>query len=189
MSTAEFIHGPPVPARNKTGRETTVVKALVSPTTIDIHRAAAWWGGEGSVVSGNGHLSVTFPQNEKSVCQWFVDRFGGAFSKQNTRSCYVWRAHGSRARGFIMTIYACLPESPRRQKQIREALKATSEIKKRGPKPSFICSRGHEKNKAGRCMSCEKIWRDRHRAKPEVAEKRRKQERERYYMKKRIANG
>lgn len=173
-------------AVNRTGRPTTVVKARLSPTLTEIHRAAAWWAGEGSVSSTRGHLTISIAQKEVAVLFWFLERFGGALHMRkpvgHLEPVHYWTASGPRARGFLMTIYSCMPESPRRQEQIRAALLATAAIKKRGPTPSAVCVRGHQKER-GRCLICQRAWQAKSRSIPENAERHRQQERERYARK------
>lgn len=182
----QFWRGEFEPAVNRTGRPTNVVKARVSPTVAEIHRAAAWWAGEGSVSSRGGHLSISIAQKEVAVMFWMLERFGGAFHMRkpvrHLEPVHYWTASGPRARGFLMTIYSCIPESPRRQEQIRAALAATAQIKKRGPKPVAICVRGHPKDR-GRCLICQRAWHAKSRSIPENAERHRQRERERYARK------
>lgn len=168
------------PAANKTGRRTSVVKARLSPSMIDIHRAAAWWGGEGSVASTGGRLTVAIAQKEKEVLLWIMDRFGGAVHSKKSDKCSAWIAHGSRARGFLQTIFSCLPESPRRQNQILAALKATNRIKKRGPPPAKKCIHGHPKTPGKNCRVCARAAQNATRKTMAGAEKHRAAERERY---------
>lgn len=179
------FHGQP--AQNRTGRTTRVVRAVISPTTFDIHRAAAWWAGEGSVSSANGHLSVTIAQKEISVLEWMKDRFGGSIyvrkdkSKPHLDPVGAWAVSGPRARGFLLTVYSCIPESPRRMEQIYKALISTSKIKKRGPQPKSICGKGHYKDIDEECRVCaNEARRIRRRDTPEGDNHRRK-EYERYW--------
>lgn len=151
------FHGQP--AQNRTGRTTGVVRAIISPSTIEIHRAAAWWAGEGSVSSSGGHLSVTIAQKEIEVLLWIRDRFGGSVkvrkkAKDHLAPVAYWHACGPRARGFLQTIYSCMPESPRRQEQVYRALISTSTIKQRGPQPKSVCGRGHWKEIGEECRVC-----------------------------------
>lgn len=180
------FHG--TPAQNRTGRNTGVVRAHISPTPAEIHRAAAWWAGEGSVSCAGGHLAANIAQKEIAVLEWLRDRFGGSILMRKKRNhldpCHTWNVCGPRARGFLMTIYSCIGESPRRQAQIERALIATGHIRKRGPKPTTKCKYGHEKD-AGRCKVCAARWRRDSRAKEDNAEKHRRRERQRYYDKKR----
>ena len=149
-----------LPAVNRTGRKTSVVRSCISPSTYEIYKAAAWWAGEGSVSSKDGHLSVNVSQKETDVLKWFVDRFGGSVSdrkkgaKPHLDPVNSWHIHGPRARGFLMTIYSCITESPRRQKQIVLALRATSQIKKRGVQPKDVCGKGHWKEIGEECRVC-----------------------------------
>ncbi len=154
----------------------------VHPTMPDIYRAAAWWAGEGSaVVNKNRGLAVTVGQKELDVLQWFLDRFGGSIHR---RKVSAWTINGPRARGFLMTIYSCIPESPRRQAQIRSVLLATNGIRKRGYAPRPTCHLGHEKPLGERCRVCDKARLIRHRSQLGPKEKHRLREQARYYAKK-----
>jgi hypothetical protein len=145
-------------AKNITGRKTSVVKACLSPTIYEIHRAAGWWAGEGSVSGFGSRLSVTMTQKEVDVLEWARERFGGSIHTRKANKlggeCSSWSIHGARARGFLLTIYGCIPESPRRQKQIYNALVATSKIVKRGPQPKSVCGKGHWKEIGVECKVC-----------------------------------
>jgi hypothetical protein len=183
----EFWRGGFEPAINRTGRETSVVKAKVSPTVAEIHRAAAWWAGEGSVVGKSGRLSVTVAQKEMAVLRWLVERFGGSISMRRRAGqphlapVHAWHIHGPRARGFLMTIYSCIPESPRRQEQMRKALAATSEIRKRGPQPESLCGKGHWKELGEECRVCANQELRKRRAATPAGEQHRRKEFERYW--------
>ena len=150
---------------------------------LELHRAAAWWAGEGSVSYKNRKLSVSFAQKELCVCEWFLEIFGGhVFTRAKTdrhNEISFWSASGDRARSFISLIVDLIPESPRRQKMLRLALEETSGKLKTGPKPTSVCLRGHTKE-AGRCKECSKIWRETRMNKPGAKEKHKKAERERY---------
>lgn len=154
----------------------------VHPTMPDIYRAAAWWAAEGSVAGAvDRRLSVTVAQKEVAVLEWFLARFGGTIHR---RRVGYWQASGARARAFLMTIYSCIPESPRRQDMIRAALLATNDKRKTGPAPRPVCSRGHQKIVGKDCLICNRIWRRSYMAKPENRERHRRQERARYRQKK-----
>lgn len=161
------------------------IDKIIDPTEVELHRAAAWWGGEGSVRSKDRKLSVSFAQKERVVCEWFLARFGGSvFTRQPTlthNEISYWSASGDRARDFLRSIVELLPESPRRQKQIRDALEATDGKLKTGPQPSLVCIRGHIKGVIGEnCKQCAIMWKMNSRARPEVMERHRQRERERY---------
>jgi len=93
------------------------------PTNRDIVWAAGFYEGEGYVTS---RLQARISQ----VNPWPLERmralFGGSVytythpSRPNEQPCTVWALSGSRARGFLMTIYSLL--SPRRQAQIKAEL-------------------------------------------------------------------
>ena len=164
-------------------RETKVQRATVSPSTFDIYKAAGWWAGEGSVCATNNHLTVSVAQKEVEVLLWLQSRFGGSVHMRKKAALphltpvNAWTLHGHRARGFLQTIYSCLPESPRRQAQIYGALKSTMEIKKTGIKPSAFCRRGHSKQLGRECRTCANDAAKKRRLNPEVADKHRKEER------------
>ena len=80
-----------------------------------------------------------------------------------------------------MTIYMCLEESPRRQKQIIDVLTSTSEIKKRGPQPKSICKKGHWKEIGEECRVCANEARRLRRRNTPAGEKHRRKEYERYW--------
>ena len=166
------------------------------PTNLDWHRAAGWWAGEGSVSSTGRKLSATVAQKEVAVLHWLKDRFGGSIAQRKPSAphlapCSVWTVNGPRARRFLLGIYGRLPESPRRRAQIKAAILATVGERKRGPKPSEFCRRGHSKGPHGDCRVCANDSLRRWRAKPGVAEQRRRAEMARYYKKKELkgANG
>lgn len=164
-----------------------VEKASRTPTELELHRAAAWWAGEGSVRSHGRKLGVSFAQKEACVCHWFKDLFGGTVCRKaptaTRNEISYWTASGDNARNFLRAIVELIPESPRRQAQIRAALEATAGRLKTGPKPSPTCRLGHMK--VGRhCPVCEGRTRVAYRSRPEVAARHREQERNRYQAKK-----
>jgi hypothetical protein len=63
--------------------------------------------------------------------------FGGGIDREKKSGCYRWRVTGSRAIGFLMTIYAFL--SPWRQAQVRAALRVSKPLVRR----RTTCKRGH----------------------------------------------
>ena len=103
--------------------------AASQPSLQDI----AWAAG---IYEGEGHARFTGTlSNSTRVCvaqkdDWLLRRmqelFGGtiyrrrAVSPKNPHACDFWYLSGSRARGFLMTIFTFL--SPRRKTQAKEAL-------------------------------------------------------------------
>lgn len=168
-----------------TGRPTKVKDPVLIPTEFDIHRAAAWWAGEGSVVVSEHRLAINVSQKEIAVLVWFQERFGGSVTWRE--KCSDWHASGNRARRFLATVLPLLIESPRRQEQIRVALAKTAIPMKRGPQRKPICLRGHLKVVATdgrlRCVICGNAARKTSRLKPEIRERHRIREHDRYHRK------
>ena len=104
-------------------------EATVRPTTHDITWAAGLFEGEGTV--GRNHSGqhgcafVKVAQKDRWVCDQLRALFGGSIGVNSSYPnvvMNVWQISGSRARGFMMTIYGRL--SPRRKEQVRRALNA-----------------------------------------------------------------
>lgn len=103
--------------------------ATEHPTVRDIAWAAGLFEGEGHCRRTGYTAIATIAQNDQWVLWRMRALFGGSVfqrhenyekrdgTKTNTSS---WNATGTRARGFLMTIYVFL--SPRRQAQVRVAL-------------------------------------------------------------------
>lgn len=97
-------------------------EAIISPAMKDIYWAAGIYEGEGSAYrNGSNGITVSVSQKDLWLLHRMKELFGGALylathKKANTSE---WVIHGSRARGFAMTIYSLL--SPRRQEQLRAA--------------------------------------------------------------------
>jgi hypothetical protein len=98
--------------------------ATLHPTMSDIAWAAGIYEGEGHCRSVMGN-SVRLSVSQKDL--WILERlrslFGGTvyLRKPNGASvCNQWYLSGTRARGFLFTIYSFL--SPWRRKQAKEAL-------------------------------------------------------------------
>ena len=95
--------------------------ATTHPTTLDIAWAAGLYEGEGYAGPNKGHPYVCLSQNNPWVCNKLKELFGGTVrtrevdKKRNPHISTVWFCSGSRASGFIMTIYKFL--SPRRKLQ------------------------------------------------------------------------
>jgi hypothetical protein len=162
----------------------SIQPATIHPSLTEIYRAAAWWAGEGSVVVGkNRGLHVSAAQKEEAVVRWFLERFGGVvhYREKHGRPIFYWSIYGGRASGFLMTIYSCIPESPRRQGMILAALRATNERFKRGPKPGPMCRNGHVRAIGTKCKVCALEQQRAYRKIPENREKHRIQENARYH--------
>lgn len=163
----------------------TARDATVTPTEVEWHRAAAWFAGEGSVRWRDRKIAVTVSQKERSVCDWLLARFGGSVSLREatpTRSyIHCWIVCGDRARAFLQGIENLMPESLRRTIQVRSALYFTAGKRKTGTKPSLICKRGHVKEQLGECKICAAEARRKYRESPQVLEKHRIREHERYH--------
>ena|SRR3990167_9067469 len=90
-------------------------------TPHDIIWAAGIFEGEGSSRYGAGTEAACISQNGR----WLVERlqalFGGTITQSPGRDFSMWQIYGARARGFLQSIYGLL--SPRRQEQIRKALR------------------------------------------------------------------
>lgn len=98
----------------------TTNKATKSPTTFDIVWAAGIFEGEGSSRYSCGTTHVTVPQKDPWILYRFQEFFGGHISQRKTNNIHTWSISGTRARGFLMTIYSFM--SPRRKEQIKAAL-------------------------------------------------------------------
>jgi hypothetical protein len=121
-------YGNPTERNRSFGREKdTTIKATKSPTLKDIYWVAGFCEGEATFNRSSVHLNQT---QCREPLQRMLDLYGGNInpidnSKQRltgikARDAEEWRIYGSRARGFMMTIYPLM--SPKRQKQIRRAL-------------------------------------------------------------------
>lgn len=96
------------------------------PSTKDIAWAAGIYEGEGNcqrAIPNRKTEVVRVVQKDDWLCPKLRDLFGGSTRVVYKRNGYrynQWTLCGSRARGFLMTIYIFL--SPRRQEQILKAL-------------------------------------------------------------------
>lgn len=106
-------------------------KAIKFPTLRDIEWAAGFCEGEACFTKAGRTQAVLLPQTRsREPLQKMLDLFGGTIRKVKSqknrkfgikgKASELWSIHGSRARGFMMTVYTLM--SPRRQKQIRKAL-------------------------------------------------------------------
>lgn len=94
--------------------------ATATPTSLDIAWAAGIYEGEGHC-GRRYYAEVT--QKDGWVPQRLAELFGGAAEQTAFKHGIYWRwwITGTRARGFLMTIYMFL--SPRRKEQVRIALR------------------------------------------------------------------
>lgn len=105
-------------------------RATEHPTLLDIAWAAGIYEGEGCTSPRPYGFTVVVAQKEPWLCERLKALFGGNITYRVQHSSalsagqpiHYWNIHGSRARGFVMTIYKFL--SPRRQERIKEALAA-----------------------------------------------------------------
>ena len=96
---------------------------LKEPSTLEIAWAAGFYEGDGYCQLGpktSGTQRVIIVQKNKEMLERMRFLFGGSVVKYKADVCWKWMAHGSRGRGFLMTIYSFLSE--RRQIQARKAL-------------------------------------------------------------------
>ena len=117
------------PNRSKTGntREwSTTPKASKSPTTHDIAWAAGIYEGEGTTKANAGTQMVCVVQKDPWILYRFQEFFGGTVKHRPRHKypVYEWKINGTRARGFLYTIFTHL--SPRRREQAKTALLALS---------------------------------------------------------------
>lgn len=104
------------------------------PNTLDIAWAAGVYEGEGTChskrpVNKSGRPAISFSLNVVQKNRWLCERlralFGGSVlyherPDSSRTSTFTWDVHGTRARGFALTVYKFL--SPRRKTQIQEAM-------------------------------------------------------------------
>jgi hypothetical protein len=107
-------------------RKTTPI-SVISPSLHDIIWAAGFCEGEACFNIANGKSEqVSIPQNgSRDVLERMKSLFGGKISTRKNLSPSgkvqdIWYICGSRARGFMMTIYTFM--GTRRKEQIRKAL-------------------------------------------------------------------
>jgi hypothetical protein len=119
----------------KSGVEAKKTKtATKSPSTLDVAWAAGLFEGEGTtcfnIIKGpkknRGTETAAVYQKDPFILHKLVELFGGSIgcTKQKTGfnpgDMWYWRIYGSRARGFLQTVYTFL--SPRRRLQVNQAL-------------------------------------------------------------------
>jgi hypothetical protein len=145
-------------------------------TVNNLHWAAGFLEGEGSFTCHGGTMRVTAAQNDREPLDKLIAMFGGriwlkkpsGFSK---KSIWTWSLDASPSAQVAMTVYALM--SPRRQKQIEEALgmwKAARRIRQPG---DLVCIHGHEltpnniqkRGNGFRCRLCNVIGKRRMREK------------------------
>ena len=96
------------------------MEATRSPTVCDIAWAAGVFEGEGTCGYW-GSASVT--QKDTWVLIRLKALFGGSIQRNYSNGCSRWSATGTRARGFLMTVYLFL--SPKRKLQVLSFLGQT----------------------------------------------------------------
>lgn len=102
-------------------------RASVHPTNVDIAWAAGIYEGEGTAAPTPGSTMVAVGQADRWILDRFQRLFGGSiygpFSTGpiSRQKQLRWVVYGSRARGFLMTVYLFL--SPRRQEQALRAMR------------------------------------------------------------------
>lgn len=110
-------------------------EAKIHPTSLDIAWAAGIFEGEGhcywQIVKTSGTQRVRVGQKDSWILYKLKDLFGGSVRTNNNKwgLWYVWDLNGSRARGFLMTIYKFL--FPQRKEQVFNTLKEIK-MKRRG---------------------------------------------------------
>src|SRR5437762_13903397 len=104
-------------ARLKMGAPSRQPKATQSPTVADIAWAAGFYEGEGTcqpVHSRGGFCqSVKIQQNDPEQLRKLQRLFGGSLTENLSRGfapkpIYIWLASGTRARGFLYTVFTFL---------------------------------------------------------------------------------
>ena len=104
----------------------TTKKAIKNPTTQDIYWAAGFCEGEATFYHKKGSGEVHINQkNSLEPLQKMLSLFGGNIYKIHSRAkggyyFDIWGIVGSRARGFMMTIFPLM--SPKRKNQIKKVL-------------------------------------------------------------------
>ncbi len=112
------------------------LEAVEHPTSIEIAWATGLYEGEGSCGNASGTAGVAICQKDHWILYRMKTLFGGSIRHRDAhktsnivtkvgtlsypRNISEWYMSGTRARGFLMTIYKFL--SPRRQEQVRKAL-------------------------------------------------------------------
>lgn len=102
-----------------TGTMKAGLEAKQHPTIKDIYWTAGIYEGEGCCQYNSHTARSSVAQKDPWILEKLKLLFGGSISLGLT-GMSNWQLSGSRARGFLMTIYCLL--SPRRQAQIRKVL-------------------------------------------------------------------
>src|SRR6266550_401729 len=104
------------------GIRLTAAQAVSRPTTCDIAWAAGFYEGEGTCAYATRSEHAVVNQVEREPLDRLRRFFGGSIyavkAHHRSKASFRWAAHGPRARGFLMTIYALL--SAKRKAQIRK---------------------------------------------------------------------
>jgi hypothetical protein len=108
------------PQRGPLGHVKRELAAEQAPTVCDIAWAAGIYEGEGTC--GDLH-AVSVTQKDTWLLYRLKARFGGKVTLNYSNGCSRWVATGSRARGFLMTIFSFL--SPKRKLQVLSFLGQT----------------------------------------------------------------
>ena len=106
-------------------RKTAARDAIGHPSPRDLEWAAGFYEGEGSCRAVVSSTEASIGQQNPEPLNKMLYFFGGSIGIGRCRSGKpfgTWHVHGTRARGFLMTIYALV--SARRRQQIRAALGA-----------------------------------------------------------------
>lgn len=100
---------------------------IIKPSILDIAWAAGVWEGEGNCTAVNEQwFRVSTAQKDPYILHKLRDLFGGSVNKYECTSykypthIHTWYLYGSRAHGFIQTIFTFL--SPRRREQVKKAI-------------------------------------------------------------------
>jgi hypothetical protein len=107
-------------AKINTGRIKPGSSPSAHPAMKDIYWAAGIYEGEGSCHYSRRSIEALVSQKDRWILERLRSLFGGSIPPPHKSGCSIWLSSGSRARGFLMTIYQLL--SPRRQAQIKKCL-------------------------------------------------------------------
>ena len=94
--------------------------AIRSPSIKDLHWAAGVFEGEGNSIYAASSERACVSQKDPELLYRFQKLFGGTVQAVKKGAMHCWVASGSRARGFLMTMYPLLTK--RRQQQVRNTL-------------------------------------------------------------------
>lgn len=107
------------PQRGPLGRTKAGLRATQAPTVCDIAWAAGIFEGEGTCDARKASIT----QKETWLLYRLQALFGGTVSLNYSNGCSRWVVTGSRARGFLMTVFLFL--SPKRELQVLSFLGQT----------------------------------------------------------------